>query len=88
MHVTNSESEGFRSLGSRHSRKQKTKSIREVRPTYDNLILKLELPTFKGGRKADPNVYIQVFENWVDMRGISKKDFISYFHCSLKGEAK
>ena len=54
----------------------------------DSPKLKLELPTFKGGKKADLDVHIQVFENWADMRGISKADYVSYFHYTLKGEAQ
>ena len=51
-------------------------------------MLKLELPTFKGGRKADLNVHIQVFENWAKLRGESRKEYASYLHYTLKGEAQ
>ena len=77
MHDSSSELEGSRSSGSRHSRRHNMKNSKEVRKSHDSLVLKLELPTFKGGKKADPDVHIQVFENWADMRGISKADYVS-----------
>ena len=49
-----------------------------------SLVLKLELPTFKGGKKANLDVHIHVFENWANIRGINKVDFVSYFHYTLK----
>ena len=87
-HASNLELEGSRSLGSRHFRRHKMKSSREARPSCDSPVLKLELPTFKGGKKVDPYVHNQVFESWANMRGIKKADNVSYFHCSIKGEAQ
>ena len=91
-HDSSSESEGSISSGSMHSTRHKMKSSREVRSSYDSLVLKLELPTSKGGKKGgkkvDPHVHIQVFENWADMRGLSRKDYAIYFQCSLKGEVQ
>ena len=88
MSDTGSEVEGSRSLGSRHSRRHKIKISREVRPSYDSPMLKMEPPAFKGGKKVDPDVHIQFFENWANMRGMGKADYVSYFHRSLKGQTQ
>ena len=61
-HKSNLESKGSRSLGSKHSRRHKMTNSREVRKTHRSPLLKLELPTFKGGKKADLDVHIQVSE--------------------------
>ena len=88
MHNSSLESKGSRSLGPMHSRTHKMISSREVRKLHDSPVLKLEIPTLKGGEKADPNVHIQDFENWANMRRISMAEYVSYFHCSPKGEAQ
>ena len=52
---------------------------REVQKMHNSPMLNLELPTLKGGKKADPDFHIQVFENQADMRGMSKAWLLSLF---------
>ena len=45
---------------------------------------KLNLPVFKGSRKADPDVHIQTFEQSAELKGVEADEFEDYFPTTLK----
>ena len=49
---------------------------------------KLNLPVFKGSRKADPDVHIQAFEQWARLKGVDSDEYENYFPTTLKESAQ
>ena len=49
--------------------------------------LKLKMPEFKG-KKGDPQVHVQAFENWAVFRELPRKDWKDCFPQTLRGTAQ
>ena len=50
--------------------------------------VKLNLPVFKGRKKADPDVHIQAFEQWAKMKGVDIGEYGDFFSTTLKEAAQ
>ena len=48
---------------------------------------KLNLPVFKGSKKADPDIHIQAFEQWAKLKRVDFKEYEDYYTTTLKESA-
>ena len=74
------------------SKRHRSDSSRRNRSTSvgQNAIInfKLNLPVFKGSKKADPDVHIQAFEQWAKLKGVDIDEYEDYFPTTLKESAQ
>ena len=74
------------------SSKQRSNSSRRNRSTSVGksaiINFKLDLPVFKGKKKANPDVHIQAFERQVKLKGVDLDEYEDYFRTTLKESAQ
>ena len=71
----------------RPSGSMRNRSVSRGRNAIVNSV-KLNLPVFKGRRKADPDVHIQAFEQWAKMKGVDIGEYGDFFSTTLKEAAQ
>ena len=88
------ESEGERDEAGNHagssqrqSDSMRNRSVSRGRNAIVNSV-KLNLPVFKGKKKADPDVHIQAFEQWAKMKGVDMDEYGDFFPTTLKEVAQ
>ncbi|MCO5604029.1 hypothetical protein L7F22_058186 [Adiantum nelumboides] len=50
--------------------------------------LKLKMPEYKGKKGRDPQVHVQAFESWAEIRGLPRADWRVCFPQTLRGAAQ
>ena len=50
--------------------------------------LKLKMPEYKGKKGSDPQVHVQAFESWAEVRGLPRHDWRVCFPQTLRGTAQ